>query len=80
MAFRTVMQKSQADLLIDHFKRYPSISSLEAQGTYRIRSLSRRINDLEDKGYRFARETRYDGTGQRYTRYHFLGGVKGSRA
>lgn len=40
---------------------------------YRIRSLSRRINDLEEDGYRFSREPRRDERGQRYTRYHYLG-------
>ena len=40
---------------------------------YRIRSLSRRINDLEEDGHRFSREQRRDERGQRYTRYHYLG-------
>lgn len=67
------MQKPQTEWLLQHFKRYPSISGQEAAGQFRIRSLPRRILDLEAKGYRFSRETRYDTTGQRYVRYHFLG-------
>lgn len=51
----------------------PSITAIEASAMYRIRSLSRRINDLEEDGYRFSREPRRDERGQRYTRYHYLG-------
>lgn len=73
MPFRPVMQKPQTDWLLEHFKRNPSISGLEAAAMFRIRSLPRRILDLEKQGHRFARETRFDTTGQRYTRYHYLG-------
>ena len=73
MAFRPIMQKSQLDWLIQHFKKSPSISGQEASGQFRIRSLPRRILDLEARGYRFARENRVDTTGQRYVRYHYLG-------
>lgn len=73
MPFRTVMGKSQANLLLDYFKRHRDISHFEASGMFKIRSLSRRINDLEENGYRFFREGKVDDTGQRYTRYHYLG-------
>jgi len=73
MAFRPIMQKSQLDWLAQHFKKSPSISGQEASAQFRIRSLPRRILDLEAKGYRFARETRFDTTGQKYVRYHYLG-------
>lgn len=73
MAFRPVMQKSQTDWLLQHFTRTPSISGQEAAAMFRIRSLPRRILDLEKKGHRFARETRFDTTGQKYVRYHYLG-------
>lgn len=73
MGFRPVMQKRQTDWLLDHFKRAPSISGQEAAAMFRIRSLPRRILDLEAAGHRFSRETRYDTTGQRYVRYHYLG-------
>lgn len=72
MSFRTVLDKSQTDLLLDHFKVRSSISALEAQGILLIRSLSRRINDLEAKGYRFIREQCMDSRGQRYVRYHMV--------
>ena len=70
---KPLMNQSQTDFLLDHFKTRPSISAIEAQAMYRIRSLSRRINDLESKGYRFSREHCKDTTGQRYVRYHYLG-------
>ncbi len=73
MTFRPLMQKTQTGLLLEHFLKASSISAIEAQAMYRIRSLSRRINDLEAAGYRFAREDRRDPTGQRYVRYHFIG-------
>lgn len=73
MPFQTVDIKPQVDLLLDHFRKRSSITAIEAAAMYRIRSISRRVNDLEDKGYRFSREARKDERGQRYVRYHFLG-------
>ncbi|MCL8384141.1 MULTISPECIES: helix-turn-helix domain-containing protein [Xanthobacter] len=73
MAFKPLMSKSQTQLLLDHFRVKGSISGIEAQALYRIRSLSRRINDLEARGYIFARSEEKDPTEQRYTRYHFIG-------
>jgi hypothetical protein len=73
LAFRPVMQKPQTDWLLQHFKKAPSISGQEAAAMFRIRSLPRRILDLEERGHRFARELRFDTTGQRYIRYHYLG-------
>lgn len=75
MPFKTVERKSQTSLLRDHFKARPndpSISSIEAQSMYRIRSLSRRINDLEEQGLLFHRAHRVDPTGQRYVRYTLI--------
>ena len=71
--FTVVMEKPQLSWLLDHFRKHPSISAQEASAMFRIRSLSRRINDLEKKGHRFAREMKRDTTGQRYVRYHYLG-------
>lgn len=73
MAFTPVLEKTQTQLLLDWFRANSSISALEAQGTLLIRSLSRRINDLEAMGYSFHRELKRDSRGQRYTRYHFTG-------
>lgn len=73
MAFRPVGTKPQTALLLEHFRTRPNISSLEAQALFRIRSLSRRINDLEARGHRFSRVDKKDTTGQRYVRYFYLG-------
>jgi hypothetical protein len=72
MAFPTVGPKRQIDMLRDHFRVRPDISALEASAMYRIRSLSRRINDLEAKGLKFSRVKRKDPTGQTYVRYFKL--------
>ena len=72
MSFAPVLEKKQTELLLDHFKATPSISPMEAQGMFLIRSLSRRINDLEARGYTFFREVKRDTRGQRYVRYHLV--------
>lgn len=73
MAFRTVGPKKQTDLLLEHFQKRPDISGNEARGLFRIQSLPRRILDLQAQGYAFSRVNKMDTTGQRYTRYYFLG-------
>lgn len=73
MAYRTVGHTSQPAILLEHFKTRPSISGLEANALYRIKSLPRRINDLEARGYEFIKERKKDPTGQRYVRYHLIG-------
>lgn len=73
MSFATVLEKPQTEQLLDHFRTTKSISALEAQGMFLIRSLSRRINDLEARGHKFLREQKRDTRGQRYVRYHYLG-------
>jgi len=69
----TLGKKSQTEMLLTHFKARPDISAIEAGAMFRIRSLSRRINDLEADGYSFSRTTKRDTTGQRYVRYAFMG-------
>lgn len=70
---------SQTEQLLQHFNRLsasreiPSITGIEASALFKIRSLSRRINDLEAKGFSFTRLHKVDTTGQRYVRYVFEG-------
>jgi hypothetical protein len=64
---------SQTNILLKHFSVKPSISGIEAAAMFRIRSLHRRILDLEAQGYEFRRERKVDTTGQRYVRYFYLG-------
>tara|TARA_R100000963_G_C4643507_1_gene107300 strand:- start:1367 stop:1570 length:204 start_codon:yes stop_codon:yes gene_type:complete len=60
---------TQVEMLERHFENYDDISNIEAQAVYKIRSLSRRICDLQDRGYNFKKEWKKDLTGQRYVRY-----------
>ena len=46
-----------------------SISWVEANDLYRVRSLTRRIADLREAGHDIVSECRKDHLGQRYTRY-----------
>lgn len=73
MAFRTVGPKKQTQLLLDHFRIKPDISGDEARNLFRIKSLPRRILDLEAEGYQFLRVRKTDSTGQRYVRYFLRG-------
>lgn len=73
MAFPTLGSRSQTDMLLEHFLVRQDISALEAQSLFRIRSLSRRINDLEARGHLFNRVMKTDTTGQRYVRYFYKG-------
>ena len=63
---------TQVQLLEDHFNKGNTISAYEAAGLYRIASLSRRINDLEERGTQIGRVTKTDATGRRYVRYSKL--------
>ena len=56
-------------MLKRHFENYDDISNIEAQAVYKIRSLPRRICDLQERGYEFTKEWKKDLTGQRYIRY-----------
>ena len=43
------MNKSQNKMLIEHFEECGSISNVEAQAVYKIRSLPRRICDMNSQ-------------------------------
>jgi hypothetical protein len=60
---------SQNDRILDHLQKVGSISWVEANDLYRVRSLTRRIADLRDLGHKIISEWRKDTLGQRYTRY-----------
>lgn len=60
---------SQNDKILTHLKHVGSISFVEANDLYRVRSLTRRIADLRERGHEIVSEWRTDITGQRYTRY-----------
>ena len=73
MSFRTVGEKPQTEMLLDHLGKKSNISDLEARAILKIRALPRRIKDLKERGHRFRHEWRVDSTGQRYVRYHYQG-------
>ena len=60
---------SQNDKILTHLKRAGSISWVEANDLYRVRSLSRRIADLRQQGHLIISEWKRDLLGQKYTRY-----------
>ena len=60
---------SQTQKILDHLTKVGSISWVEANDLYRVRSLTRRIADLREAGHDIASEWRKDHLGQRYTRY-----------
>ena len=65
---RTTMQ-SQNSKILDHLKKMGSISWVEANDLYRVRSLTRRIADLREAGHDIVSEWRKDVLGQKYVRY-----------
>ena len=60
---------SQNDKILTHLRDVGSISWVEANDLYRVRSLPRRIKDLRDAGHTILSEWKTDRLGQRYTRY-----------
>lgn len=61
---------SQNNKILDHLSKVGSITWVEANDLYRVRSLPRRIKDLRDSGHEITSEWRTDKLGQRYTKYH----------
>jgi DNA-binding HxlR family transcriptional regulator len=64
-----VKHMTQLQMLNKHFNAGRSISNYEARDLYRIISLSRRINDLEEQGVVINRVRKTDPTGRKYVRY-----------
>ena len=60
---------SQNDQILTHLRDVGSISWVEANDLYRVRSLTRRIADLRERGLDILSEWKTDRLGQRYTRY-----------
>ena len=60
---------SQTQKILEHLTKVGSISWVEANDLYRVRSLTRRIADLRQAGHDIVSEWRKDHLGQRYTRY-----------
>jgi hypothetical protein len=59
----------QARIALSHLQKVGSITNVEANAVHRIRSLSRRITEIQDAGFPVHKEFKRDATGQRYVRY-----------
>jgi hypothetical protein len=59
----------QATKVLAHLQSVGSITNVEANAVHRVRSLSRRITEIQDAGVRIAKTRRRDVTGQVYVRY-----------
>jgi len=65
--------KPQLQTIVKHLQTVGSITNREAIVEYNIMSLPRRINDLEELGYKFNKVLKsHPVTGQRYKRYHLI--------
>lgn len=62
------MTKAVLDLL----KAKGSLTSLEANGVLKCRSLAKRVSELRELGWCISRELKKDHSGQRYARYTLM--------
>jgi hypothetical protein len=62
----------QAKIVLSHLKKHGAISAVEAAAVYKVRSLSRRVNDIESFGYVIDRTFKVDATKQRYVSYSLV--------
>lgn len=61
---------TQHQKLIAHFKKAGSITVREAMVEYSIQSLTKRIQELRERGYKIVSKTKHHPvTGQKYVRY-----------
>ena len=66
---------SQDDIIATHLDTVGSITCVEAQTVYRVRSLTSVVSRLRKRGYEIESERKTDLTGQRYVRYHLLSNI-----
>lgn len=60
----------QAKIVLKHLLSVGSITAVEASAVHRIRSLSRRVTELDQVGgYLIQKEHKRDVVGQRYVKY-----------
>jgi len=61
---------TQNQLILNHMARTGSITQREALIDYSVQSLTKRISELRNRGYKIKSEKRiHPTTGQRYVRY-----------
>jgi len=62
----------QSRVVLNHLKAAGSITAVEASAVHRVRSLSRRITEISDEGFKVKKEHKKDVNGQRYVRYSLV--------
>ena len=65
--------KTQCELILEHFKKYGSITPWDAVERYRCLRLGARIYDLRQRGYRIATYPEKAKSGKTYARYFLKG-------
>lgn len=63
---------TQRELIVDHLKKYGSISPLEARHVYGIERLASRIEELRRVGREIMTTYKKDARGKRYAEYAFI--------
>lgn len=66
-------KKTQEAIILDHLKKYGSITTYEAFINYRITRLSGRIFDLKRHGADIVKQTESTKDGTRYAVYYLKG-------
>jgi hypothetical protein len=64
----------QAKIVLAHLQAVGHISNVEANAVLKVRSVSRRITELQSYGHRVTKEHKKDSTGQRYVKYTLVPG------
>lgn len=64
------MLSPQANKVLEHLEATGTITNVEANAVLKVRSVSRRITELNDAGFDISKEHLRDSQGQRYVRYH----------
>lgn len=73
----TTKLSPQSRIVLNHLRAVGSITNVEANAVHGIRSVSRRITELRDKGgFEIDKEFKKDFTGQRYVRYSMPEGMR----
>ena len=66
---KQITMSPQSAVVLKHLLAQGSITAVEAQAVHRVRSVSRRITEIQDAGFWVDKVQSKDVTGQRYVRY-----------
>lgn len=62
---------TQRDQIVEHLKKYGSISPLEARHVYGIERLASRVDELKKAGHAIVTRVKKDARNKRYAEYAF---------